>query len=274
MPPPAFHVLEPPHGETPVVVEVPHAGLHMDAASMSFCRAPVQALARDADLYVDELVADALEEGATMIMSGMSRYVVDLNRDPDETDHLAVEGAPGESRPWGVLWRSTTGGDPALDGPVRTSELERRLTLLYWPYHRALKAIVHRKVRRFGRAVVLSMHSMPSDDQGGRQAKRKRVADVVIGTQGRSTAAGPLIAEVERVVRAGGWSVAHDDPYAGGATTRRYGRPEHGQHAIQIELARRLYMHERTCVKKVAEFEAVRGLCRGLVARLGTVALP
>ncbi len=271
---PAFDVREPPHGETPVVVEVPHAGLYMDATSMSFCKAPVQSLARDADLFVDELVADAVDQGATLIVSGMSRYVVDLNRDPSETDHLAVEGAAGEGRPWGLLWRSTTGGDAALDGPVGASELERRLALVYWPYHRALEAIVHRKVRRFGLAVVLSMHSMPSDAQGDPSTRRKRVADVVIGTRSRSTAAPLLVQEAERLVRARGWSVAHDEPYAGGATTQRYGRPGQGQHAIQIELARRLYMNERTCTRKAGEFEAVRELCRGLVARLGTVALP
>ncbi len=268
---PTFDVREPIHGETPVLVEVPHAGLQMDETSMACCRAPVQALVRDADLFVDLLVQDAPDEGATLVVSRMSRYVVDLNRAPDEVDHLAVEGAPGESRPWGVLWRLTTGGDAALDGPVESSELDRRLAFAYWPYHRALDAIVQRKLDRFGTVVVLSMHSMPSERQvspGG------RVADVVIGTRRRTTASSELIRGVERIARSQGWSVAHDDPYAGGATTQRYGHPQRGIHAIQVELARRLYMNERTCVLKAGEFEATRRLCRGLVARLGQLALP
>lgn len=267
-----FDVWEPSHGETPVVVEVPHAGLQMDPASMAFSRAPVQALARDADLFVDELAQDAPDEGASLIVSRMSRYEVDLNRDPDETDYLAVEGAAGESKPWGVLWRSTTGGDPALDGPVRTIELERRLALTYWPYHQALDAMVQRKLRRFGVVVLLSLHSMPSDPLQD-VASRRRLPDVVIGTQRKTTASPGLVAEVERLARAQGWSVGHDDPYAGGATTRRHGQPEQGRHAIQLELARRLYMNERTCVQKAHEFAAIRALCRRLVARLGAIAL-
>jgi N-formylglutamate amidohydrolase len=70
-----------------------------------------------------------------------------------------------------------------------------------------------------------------------------------------------------------GWSVAHDDPYRGGYSTGHYGRPDRRVHAVQVELARRLYMDERTLRKKPNDFDKVKAYCETLVARLGAVAV-
>ena len=72
--------------------------------------------------------------------------------------------------------------------------------------------------------------------------------------------------------RASGWSVRHDEPYRGGFTTSHYGRPKEGVHAIQVELARRQYMDEERLVPHT-RFPEVRAWCRGLVAKLGELAL-
>jgi len=78
-----------------------------------------------------------------------------------------------------------------------------------------------------------------------------------------------VIEAVEELVQELGWTVAHDDPYKGGFSTGHYGRPEEGVHAIQIELARRLYMDEATLLKVQGDFEKTQSFCRRLVARLG-----
>jgi N-formylglutamate amidohydrolase len=62
--------------------------------------------------------------------------------------------------------------------------------------------------------------------------------------------------------------LAHDDPYRGGHTTVRYGRPAAGIHAIQIELSRKLYMDEVTLAKKPNEFRVIRSFCRTIVQEL------
>ncbi|MGH7733345.1 MAG: N-formylglutamate amidohydrolase, partial [Gemmatimonadales bacterium] len=76
---------------------------------------------------------------------------------------------------------------------------------------------------------------------------------------------------MEAHATAQGWSVRHDDPYAGGFTTQHYGRPDENVHVVQVELARRLYLDEAT-LRPLATFEDVRTWCRELVARLGAVA--
>jgi N-formylglutamate amidohydrolase len=297
-----FEVVEPRSGESAVVVEVPHAGLWVDPETLAFTLAPARSIARDADLYVDQLFQDVPGEGATLITARYSRIVVDLNRSESDVDGEAVEGGGRTPWPRGLVWRLTTDGDPILAAPIPRQELERRLATVYRPYHRALQGLIQRKIQCFGYAVLLCAHSMPSQPRlqpiaspgqparqhassaharssGASQSSRSawgatRVAppvpraDVVPGTQGRTSAAGAVIDEVDAHARAAGFSVRHDDPYRGGFSTTFYGRPAQGVHAIQIEIARRLYMDETSLRIDAQGFRAVREFGRTLAARL------
>lgn len=268
-----FQVRDPTGPEIPVVVEVPHAGLTVDAVALATLRAPASSLARDADLYVDELYVDAPSLGATLLSATISRYICDLNRAEHEVDGEAVDGAMNGSAPHGVVWRSTTEGQAALHRPLRRQEYDRRIRTIYRPYHAALQQLLEQKVQRFGFAILLCGHSMPSRgrmDAFGRAPVR---ADVVPGSRGRSTAADVVIRAPELVARARGWTVAHDDPYRGGFATATYGQPQKRVHAVQVELARRLYMDEHSLERKPAEFLETRDYCRSLVATLGDLAL-
>jgi len=222
---------------------------------------------------VDELYADAPEVGATLIASRISRYVCDLNRAESDVDALAVEGGTARSSPHGLVWRTTTEGRPALLGPVSRAEYERRLERYHRPYHRRIEALLEERRQRHGFAIILCAHSMPSRGRDGHDDAGVERADIVPGTRGRTTAGAPVIALVERLAADAKLALRHDEPYKGGFTTVRYGRPKDGFHAIQIELARRLYMDERTLAKRPAEFERVRAFCKTLVAELTTLEL-
>ena len=272
---PPFERIDPRGPETPVVVEVPHAGLESAPPFLEPLAAPARSLARDADLYVDALYADAPDEGATMLVARASRYVIDVNRGESDVDGEVVEGARGDVRlHHGLVWRTTSDGEPAMSRRLSLRELEERLDLVWRPYHRELAAIVDEKRARFGIAVVLAAHSMPSVDRGNRrdgaEAVRNR-ADVVPGTRGRRSAAARFIDGVEQHAVRQGWTVRHDDPYAGGFTTQHYGRPRENVHAVQVELSRRLYLDEAT-LRPLESFETVRDWCRSLVHRLGRLA--
>jgi N-formylglutamate amidohydrolase len=269
---PPFERIDPRAPETPLIVEVPHAGLESPAPFLEPLAAPARSLARDADLYVDALYADAPDEGATLIVANTSRYVIDVNRGEGDVDADVVEGARGDIRlHHGLVWRTTSDGEPALSRRLTARELEERLDLVWRPYHRELATLVAEKRARFGIAVVLAAHSMPSADRGARrdpvESARGR-ADVVPGSRGRRSAAPRFIDAVEEHAVAQGWTVRHDDPYAGGFTTQHYGRPADGVHAVQVELSRRLYLDE-TSLRPLPSFGAVRTWCRMLVRKLG-----
>jgi N-formylglutamate deformylase len=271
-----FDLFEPTGPETPVVVEIPHAGLHMPPPFLAQLVAPARALGRDADLYVDALYEDAPAEGASVIVARTSRYAVDVNRAEADADAEVVEGGRADvALHHGLVWRTTSDGEAALSSRLTRAQLEERLDLVWRPYHRALAALVERKRERFGTAVILAAHSMPSVERGAQtgtdgRGTRPR-ADVVPGTRGRKSAAAAFIDAVEGHAVARGWTVRHDDPYAGGFTTQHYGRPSEGVHVVQVELSRRLYLDEVT-LRMGAGFDSVRTWCRQLVARLGAVA--
>lgn len=269
-----FSVHEPRSAPTPLVVEVPHAGLLVDSDAERTLAASEFARRRDADLFVDELYRDAPDEGAALLVAHVSRYVCDLNRSEDDVDALAVEGAGARSSPHGLIWRRTTDNKPALHRPLERRELERRLTEIYRPYHRALEELVLARLERFGYAILLCAHSMPSRGREGHVDPGRERADVVPGTRGRTTAGPSVVAVTENTAAKFGFSLAHDEPYRGGYTTGRYGRPAEGLHAIQVELARRLYMDELSLTKKPKDFENLRTFCRELVAGLARLPRP
>lgn len=268
-----FSVHEPTATETPLVVEVPHAGVLVDPESLATLAAPARSIGLDADLYVDELYANAPALGATLLVAHASRYVCDLNRAESDVDGLAVEGGTARSAPHGLVWRSTTESQPSLTGPLPRHELERRLELVYRPYHRTLAGLLQRKREMFGFAVILCAHSMPSLGRIGHVDAGRERADVVPGSRGRTSAASVVIDTPDVLARESGLRVAHDDPYRGGYSTAHYGRPDAGYHAIQVELSRRLYMDERTLTKKDNGFSRMKSFCDALVARLGALRL-
>lgn len=273
-----FERIDPTGPETPVIVEVPHAGLEMAAPFLEPLAAPGRAIARDADLYVDTLYGGAAAAGATLLVARASRYVIDLNRDEGDIDGEVVEGGRADVRlHHGLVWRTTSDGERALTRRLSQAELAERIETVWRPYHRALGELIERKRARFGVVIILAAHSMPSAERGQRPTGRdgsgphERRADVVPGTRGRRSASGNYIDAVERHARRQGWSVRHDNPYAGGYTTQHYGRPADRVHAVQVELARRLYLDEAT-LRPLPTFSGVRDWCSELVTLLGELA--
>lgn len=269
-----FTVIEPTGEETPLVVEIPHAGLGVDGPTLARLAAPARAIGRDADLYVDDLYADAPSAGATVLTSHVSRYVCDLNRSERDVDAESVEGAPTHARATrGIIWRLTSEGARVLEAPLSRVELERRLDSYYRPYHRTIAELLERKRARFGFAVILAAHSMPSVGRAGHGDPQAVRADVVPGTRGRTSASAAFIDCVDAHARKAGLSVAHDDPYQGGYTTQHYGRPDLHVHVVQVELARRLYMDEAT-LSKNAGFDRMRTWCTALAKAVAALRAP
>ena len=256
---------------SPVLVEVPHSGLQVPPEIESEIDATPLAVLRDSDIYVDQLYQRAPEHGATMLVSRVSRYVVDLNRGPEEVDSAAVPRHPRARHipARGVVWRARTDGTPLLRAPLTIEQFTRRLALFYEPYHQTLRDVAARMREEHGRVVILAAHSMPSAGRrmlGGGEIRR---ADVVPGTRGRSTADGRIIDLIDAHFRQAGLSVKHDDPYRGGWTTSSYGAPKRGQHAVQIELNRALYVDERSNEIKKNDFAQLQTVLDQLVSKLG-----
>ncbi len=269
-----FEVFSPQGAEIPVVVEIPHAGLFIDPTAAAFTVAPVRSVGRDADLFVDRLYERAASLGASALVANASRYVVDLNRGPTDYDGAAVDGGGASPFPRGLVWRITTEGEPILGRRLPRGELERRLRTVYEPYHATLRSLLSAKLERFGFAILLCAHSMPSAGRRGHVDVGALRVDVVPGSRGRTSAAAPVLDAVDAVCARHRLSVKHDDPYKGGFATSHYGRPSDGIHAIQIELARRLYMDEDLLALAPEGLARLQRFADDLVGSLGGLDLP
>lgn len=260
---------------TPLVVSVPHAGLAVPEQEKELLLASQEVLLRDADLFVDRLYQNAPQNGAALLAATISRYVIDLNRAPDDVDKQAVpeHPAPRPELPRGLIWRLSTEGKSVLSRPLTLQEYQRRLTLYYEPYRQRLSQELEARKERFGYAILLDGHSMPSVGRSGHTDTGRRRADVVPGVRGGTSCARALLDLVTSHFQEAGLSVAVDDPYKGGNITAHYGRPQEAIHAIQIELNRDLYMDEKLCTPKEAELKALSAILDGLVARIAKLSL-
>lgn len=273
MPESYFRVERPEEQLLPVVVDVPHAGEWIPDEVREEMVVGQRVLKRDLDLYVDQIWQDAPALGATMVVSQVSRYVVDLNRAEDDISAETVRGGvrierPGYYQDRGVVWRTTTSGQPVMAAPMSRAAFDRRISTFYKPYHQALADEIARVRKQFGYCILLDAHSMPSRGRSGHSDPGSRRADIVPGNVDGTSCDVTLTWTVEEHFRDRSFSVKTNEPYKGGWITRHYGRPRDDVHAIQIEVNRDLYMNERTFAIDPRGLQRVRTACASLLEKL------
>jgi N-formylglutamate deformylase len=255
---------------TPVVVSVPHAGVEI--AGFAAPLDPALDVRCDADLYVDELY-DGAPRGA-FVRARLSRFVCDLNRHADDVSARAVpeHPAPRNRDGRGFVWEVTTTGRPTLRRPLTLAEWQARKAV-HDAYYGALAQALDRAKRKFGFAILVDGHSMPSVGRAGHADPGHERADVVPGDRVGTSCSPRLSAAVTEHFRGAGFSVAMNDPYRGGFITQHHGRPQDRVHAIQIEMRRDLYMDEATFARRPEGFARLRGALAALLRELDALDL-
>ena len=224
-------------GTTPLVLSLPHVGIQIpDALKLRFVD---RALAvEDTDWHLEQLYDFAAAMGASVIVPQFSRYVIDLNRPPDNTPMY-----PGASNT--ELCPSTFfSGEPLYrDGlnPDATDVNQRRET--YWrPYHDALHAELVRIREEFGYALLWDGHSIRSEIPWLFEGT---LPDLNLGTASGASCDASLRARLAGFLSRDTKNThAVDGRFKGGYITRHYGQPMDGIHAVQMEMCQSLYMQE------------------------------
>jgi N-formylglutamate deformylase len=222
-------------GTTPLLVSMPHTGTHVPDWLASRLTPAARAIP-DTDWHLERLYDFADELGASVLVATNSRYVVDLNRPPDNASLY-----PGQETT-GVVPMDTFHGEPLYVAGQQPSadEVADRIRSYWQPYHDTLKDELSRLKSEHGRALLWDAHSifsvLPRFFEG-------RLPDLNLGTNdGKSCAAGT--GEALLAIASKDYSAVLNGRYKGGYITRAYGDPANGVQAVQLELAEAAYMEE------------------------------
>ena len=252
---PPFEILAADPQSAPLVVASPHSGNVYPTDFVSASRLDPLSLRRSEDSFVDELFSGAVATGAPLIRALLPRAYLDLNREPFELDPRMFEDSlpayvttrsPRVSAGLGTIARIVANGQEIYAGKLRFAEALQRINMLHMPYHRSLRDLLRRTRERFGYCILLDAHSMPSAGTGVDGELGRGRVDIVLGDCHGTSCTPGLTDAVEALLAGMGYTVARNEPYPGGFTTRHHGRPKDGIHALQIEVNRGLYMNENT----------------------------
>lgn len=245
-------------GRVPILVSVPHEGIMVPERLLRRLRPAARAVP-DTDWHVARLYAFARDLGASLIVPTWSRYVIDLNRPPDD-----VSLYPG---------RNTTGlcpltgfdGEPIyLDGEAPgPAEIAERIELYWRPYHSALREELDLLIERHGRVLLWEGHSIRSEVPFLFDG---RLPDLNLGTaDGRSCAQWVESRLVGVCAGQADYSWVLNGRFKGGYITRHYGDPARGIDAVQLELAQCAYMDETTTAYDAARASRLQALLAAML---------
>src|SRR5882672_1629991 len=242
--------------ELPVLVSIPHTGVRMPAEISRDLASDEMRAGAMADWHLDELYAFLPELGVDVVHAVYHRFVVDLNRPPEQKPLY-----PGRFETT-LVPLETFHGEQVYARPPSAAEIERRLQVYHEPYHAFLRSRLDAKVKNFGHCYLIDAHSVAS------RANRLHgtlVQDVFLGDRDGTTCDPWFTDLVDDAFRKRQLKVSRNAPYKGGYITAHYGDDDLVQ-ALQIEMCQRLYMTEGEPATAVgsAPFVAMQRLLRAV----------
>ncbi len=251
-------------GTAPLLISLPHDGSAIPEA-IAARMTPRARAAPDTDWFVSRLYAFACDLGASMLIPRYSRYVVDLNRPPDDTSLY-----PGQNTT-GLCPLVQFSGEPVylLDAEPDAAEVLARVETYWQPYHTALSEELTRLRAQHGRVLLWEGHSIRGEVPFLFEG---RLPDLNLGTASGASCSVPVQARIEAALAAQtGYDWVANGRFKGGYITRHYGRPDAGIDAVQLEMAQRIYMDEAVAAWRddLAE-EASDAIRRVIVAAMST----
>lgn len=225
-------------GKSALLISVPHDGRELPDGIRSRMTEIGRALP-DTDWHVARLYGFARALGASMLVANYSRYVVDLNRPPDDGSLY-----PGQLST-GICPSRTFAGEPIYraGAGLAPGEQARRIDAYWRPYHGRIADTLDELRSTHGYALLWDAHSIPSRVPSLFEGE---LPVLNLGSFDRMSAGPSLVDEVAAVAGNSGYESVCDGRFKGGYITRHYGAPARGIHALQLEIAQRGYMDERT----------------------------
>ena len=274
-----IEVLSPSSQLSPVVFASPHSGKHYPEDFLKTTNLSPHQLRLSEDAFVDQLFDTANEYGAPLLKAHFPRAFVDPNREAFELDpqmfntilpKYVKSESPRVRSGLGTIARIVANGIEIYNEQLCFKEVKKRIEQNYYPYHTQLAALIEATRLKFGACLLVDCHSMPSLGGAGDTNSRRNRMDIVLGDL-HGTSCSPIITDLAySTLKDLGYSVTFNKPYAGGYTTKQYGRPNDGVHSLQIEINRALYMDE-VKIAPLPSFSKLKTDIAKLVAALTSI---
>lgn len=235
----SYTVLEHTSKEVPIILSVPHCGTNFPDELRSEYKSALIEAPDDTDWFVHKLYDFGMEMGITMIHANYSRWVIDLNRDP-ESKPLYSDG-----RIITALCPTTTffGENIYADNreEVKSEEVRRRVETYYNPYHQKLTALIAEKKRKFGKVLLWDCHSIRQEVP---TIHKEKFPDLILGDADGASCSSELIEATVASLQKSEYSFSHNHPFKGGYITRHFGKPNQNVYALQLEMSKCMYMDD------------------------------
>jgi len=235
----AYHFTPAAAAEVPILISIPHCGIEFPDELKNEYKPELSRAPDDTDWFVDQLYNFAPGLGMSMITARYSRWVVDLNRDP-ESKPLYSDGRIIT----GLCPVTTFLGEPLyLDqrSEVSPLEVERRLEQYYWSYHQKIGEQLSLLKRKFGVVLLWDCHSIR---QVVPTIQKEKFPDLILGDADGTSASPGLIETARKNLESELYSLNHNHPFKGGFITRHFGKPAVQQHALQLEMSKVNYLDD------------------------------
>jgi N-formylglutamate deformylase len=266
-------------GSTHVVLDSPHSGTDYPEDFGYACDLAI--LRKAEDTHVEKLYSFAPDQGCAWIQAHFPRSYLDANRNTTDVDfdmladhwpHADASNDPAVLSKLrlgkGLIWRVTDDGVPLYDRSLTVDEVERRIANCWQPYHAAVGQAIDAAHARHGYSIHINCHSMPAVSSSHATDFPGLVhADFVLGNRDHTTASAALVLQIKDLLVHYGYSVEINYPYKGVELVRRYGNPAHHRHSVQVEINRKLYMHEDTLAMHEG-FDTLQNHLKAMVQQL------
>ncbi len=236
-------------GTLPILISMPHNGFKIPS-QISGVMEPYATKSRDTDWFIDELYRFAISAEISTLKPEFSRYVIDLNRSPD--DISLYQGSDNTE----LCPTTQFDNYPIyLDNWQPTQQvIEDRLQKYWFPYHQTLQGELERLKQLYPVVVLFDAHSIASKVP---RFFKGQLADFNFGTNDGKSCSAELLEKIKQELSLDGYSSVYNGRFKGGYITRHYGKPAQGIHSIQLELSQATYMNENDLSWNVAKANKV-----------------
>ena len=240
---PSYKITLPQSKKVGVLLSIPHSGIEFPSDIQNKYKSAMIKQPDDTDWYLQELYDFASEMGVTIIEAVYSRWVIDLNRTPENQnlyhDGRIITALCPKTDFFGIPIYTNSENEPSKN------EIQRRLKAYYTPYHEKIDHLLIDLKKEFGEVLFWDAHSIR---RNVRTIQEGDFPDLILGNNDETTASKKIIEIALNSLQSGDFNVEHNHPFKGGYLTRSKGKPSNGIHALQLEMSKDLYMQNKETV--------------------------